>query len=108
MCAVQAGSASFSACTLTVFCGWALGNATVRSRNVHCPRCSSSELPGLFATYCRAGLVLTAQVPLTFTPDWAGYDTPLWSYSKGFRPKSLNVRFEIKRTCFIDICFKDV
>lgn len=61
MCVVQAGNVSLSVCTLTVFCG-----------NV--PSCSSSELPGLSATYRRAGLVLTARFPLTLTPDRAGYD----------------------------------
>lgn len=104
MCVVQPGSVFLSVCPLTVFCGWVLFNSAAVCPNSPC----------LSATYRRAALVLAGQFPLTFTPDWAGCHSlfqilEIISHQKGFITKSLNnMRLDIKRACFIDICFKDV
>lgn len=103
-CVLCSEAVCSSVCPLTVFCGWVLVDSAALCPNSPC----------LSATYARAASVLTGHFPLTFTPDWAGYYwlfqiLQILSHPNGFVTKSLiNMRFDIKRTCCIDICFKVV
>lgn len=98
-CVSCAGSVSLSVCTLTVFCGWVLGNGAVRSRKVQSP--VHVVLPASLLV-CLQHIV--ELVPTYFYSRLGGilHGTLLLEDSV---PKILeNVRFDIKRTSFIDIC----